>query len=111
MARKFSKSEGLSKIFTSSGTTLDLNSIKPSMANQVNANSILFLTATSDDVQYGYPIGSKYIWTQGILYPTNDFNISDIVVNSSTPKYLDGSLNGNTIEYGVKIQDISASTE
>lgn len=76
MAQKFVKAIGLHNVFnvSASETALDITSIKSSAQSKVNQNSIVFLTATSDDEQYGYNEGSKYIWTHSELYPTNDYD-------------------------------------
>lgn len=74
MARKFVKATGLHNIFNTSGSTLDITSIKESVQSKVNQNSIVFLTA-SEDAIYGYPDGTKYIWTMNTLYPTNDISL------------------------------------
>lgn len=81
MARKFVKATGLHNIFNTSGSTLDITSIKESVQSKVNQNSIVFLTA-SEDAIYGYPDGSKYIWTMNTLYPTNDPTIDSDIVES-----------------------------
>ena len=73
MARKFVKATGLHNIFNTSGSTLDITSIKESVQSKVNQNSIVFLTA-SEDAIYGYPDGTKYIWTMNTLYPTNSYD-------------------------------------
>ena len=82
MARKFVKATGLHNVFNVSGSTLDITSIKPSVQSKVNQNSIVFLTATFEDEQYGYNEGSKYIWTHNELYPTNDPTIDSDIVES-----------------------------
>lgn len=81
MAQKFVKATGLHNVFdvSTSGTALDITSINSSAQSKVNQNSIVFLTATSDDEQYGYSEGSKYIWTHSELYPTNDPIVNSIV--------------------------------
>lgn len=82
MAKKFVKVSGLHNIFNAtSATTLDITSIKTEVADRVNSNSIVFITADSGDVQYGYPNGFKYIWTCNELYPTNE---SQITLNNVT---------------------------
>lgn len=81
MARKFVKATGLHNIFNTSGSTLDITSIKESVQSKVNQNSIVFLTA-SEDASYGYSDGSKYIWTMNTLYPTNDSTIDSDIVES-----------------------------
>lgn len=81
MARKFVKATGLHNIFNTSGSTLDITSIKESVQSKVNQNSIVFLTA-SEDASYGYPNDSKYIWTMNTLYPTNDPTIDSDIVES-----------------------------
>lgn len=73
MARKFVKATGLHNIFNTSGSTLDITSIKESVQSKVNQNSIVFLTA-SEDASYGYPDGTNYIWTMNTLYPTNSYD-------------------------------------
>lgn len=82
MARKFVKATGLHNIFNTSGSTLDITSIKEDVQSKVNQNSIVFLTATFEDEQYGYNDGSKYIWTHNELYPTNDPTIDSDIVES-----------------------------
>ena len=82
MAQKFVKAIGLHNVFNTSGSTIDITSIKESAQSKVNQNSIVFLTATSDDEQYGYSEGSKYIWTHSELYPTNDPTIDSDIVES-----------------------------
>ena len=84
MAKKFVKAIGLHNVFnvSTSETAFDITSIKSSAQSKVNQNSIVFLTATSDDEQYGYNKGSKYIWTHSELYPTNDPTIDSDIVES-----------------------------
>jgi len=63
MAKRFINATGLHKIFnTGSETTLDITSIRDDVSNNVNENSIIFLTADSSDEIYGYEHDSKYIW-------------------------------------------------
>ena len=81
MARKFVKATGLHNIFNTSGSTLDITSIKESVQSKVNQSTIVFLTA-SEDAIYGYPDGTKYIWTMNTLYPTNDPTIDSDIVES-----------------------------
>lgn len=82
MAKKFVKALGLHNIFNAtSATELDITSIKTEVADRVNSNSIVFITADNGDVQYGYINGSKYIWTCNELYPTNE---SQITLNNVT---------------------------
>lgn len=81
MARKFVKATGLHNIFNTSGSTLDITSIKESVQSKVNQTTIAFLTASSDAI-YGYPDGTKYIWTMNTLYPTNDSTIDSDIVES-----------------------------
>ena len=82
MAQLLIKAIGLHNIFVVSGNTLDITSIKPSVQSKVSQESIVFLTATEDDEQYGYSNGSKYIWTHGELYPTNDAKIDSDIISS-----------------------------
>lgn len=107
MSKKFVKVFGLHNIFNASGSTLDITSIKSSVSNKVDGDSIVFITADQHDVQYGYPNNAKYIWTHNEIYPTND---ASFIVNSSSGKYLDISVNGYTVAHGVKIADISTAT-
>lgn len=81
MARKFVKATGLHNIFNTLGSTLDITSIKEDVQSKVNQTSIVFLTA-SEDAIYGYPDGTKYIWTMNTLYPTNDSTIDSDIVES-----------------------------
>lgn len=120
MAQKFVKANGLHNVFsTSSETTLDITSIKPSAQSKVNQNSIVFLTATSGDEQYGYNEGSKYIWTHGELYPTNSYDeiikedeevITNSIIKINENIGLDSSFGlvwsqKSEIEYGTSIKE------
>ncbi len=73
MIKKFVKITGLHNVFNVSDSDLDITSIKEEMQSEINQNSILFLTA-SEDTLYGYPDGTKYIWTMNTLYPTNSYD-------------------------------------
>lgn len=65
MAKRFVKVIGLYNIFVVSNNILDITSIRLDVQEKVNYDSIVFLTATEEDEQYGYPNGSKYIWVHG----------------------------------------------
>lgn len=84
MAKRFINATGLHKIFnTGSETTLDITSIRDDVSNNVNENSIIFLTADSSDEIYGYEHDSKYIWAQSSLYPTNNTTSNIPVIDLS----------------------------
>lgn len=78
MAKKFVDVTGLHNVFDASGVQLNTSTIKESARNEADDYSILFITATTEDNAYGYPTGSKWIWTRGELYDCNSGTIIPI---------------------------------
>lgn len=73
MPKIFVKVVGLHNVFNKkSESSLNLSSIKSDVSTSINKDSILFLTATEKDNQFGFQTDSKYIWAQNDLYSTID---------------------------------------
>ena len=83
MAKKFIKAIGLHNVFNVVDSALDITSIKETLQYKVNQNSIIFITA-QDDSSYGYPDGTKYIWTHNELYCSNTYSVVDETASSET---------------------------
>ena len=68
MAKKFVDVTGLHNVFDVSGSQLNTSTIKESARNEADDYSILFITADSTDITYGYDSGSRWIWANRKLY-------------------------------------------